>query len=160
MRRFGLAGLVLLASVSCKKEPLTNSELSKPPIEWLTSTAQACSAAAQSQKPILFFWAADWDIATADWQRHALLDPRVRGVVNHRYVALRVDRTRTWSDEPMTPEESRNVEEARDRFDPWASKYGSLMIIAADCRTRRDDLSGIHDPELLARRLVLGSRRG
>lgn len=104
-------------------------------------------------------WAADWDVATAEWERRALVDPRVRGLVNNRYVALRVDRSKTWSDEHMSPDESRNVEDARDRFHPWESKYGSLMIIGPDCRTRREDLSDIHDPELLVPELVVNSQR-
>jgi hypothetical protein len=144
------AGACVLA---CGKAPVTLD-----PLRFYDRAGPACDAARREQKPVLFVWAADWDLVTKEIEHRVLPDGRVRRVLARDYIALEVDRTRSYADDYRDEEERAIVEEARDRFKPWQSTYGSVFIVAENCETRIDDLSQTFHPSEFAAELESGVR--
>ncbi len=144
----GVASIIGFAG-ACRKKPL----LTAAPIEWRTHTEAACAEARRTSKPVLFYWAAQWDVASMKFESETFQDPRVRNAIDEGYIPLVVDRTRSYGEDYVSDDERREVEGARARFHPFESKYGSLFIVAADCTTRLADLSTEFEPDKLLPRL-------
>jgi hypothetical protein len=151
--RVRLLGLVALAvageSAACGK-----SRLNEPEIAWQVRVDPACRAAHERGRPLLFFYAASWDVATKQLERRIFSDAEVRAIVNRDYVPLRVDRTNTWmQEESAPPDELREVEEAVRRFKPYESKYATVLVTGPDCATELDRFDASSDPRAFAARL-------
>jgi Thioredoxin-like len=150
-------GLLLLAVAgpACGK-----SRSSEPEIAWFTHVDAACRAASEQHKPLLFFYAATWDVATSALEHRVFVDPEIRRIVRRDYVPLRVDRTNTWMQEDDAPrDELREVEEATRRFHPYASKYATVSVTGADCATEVHRFDALFEPRAFAAQLKSAAAR-
>jgi hypothetical protein len=121
-------------------------------IAWYTRIDPACRAAKAEDKPLLFLYAARWDMVTKELEHETWPDPDVRRLLHQSFIALRVDRTDTYMGDPPFDETGQEAERAREKFRPDASKYGTVIVLEADCKTERDRFSFV-EPREMARRL-------
>lgn len=122
------------------------------PIAWMDRVEPACRvAAAENRRVLLVFWAS-WDVASADLDRRAFADPRVRALVAERYVPLRVDRSSTYMQDPDPNDPvAREAIAATARFSPYASKYATVLVLAPDCATELDRFGALPAEEMAER---------
>jgi len=129
------------------------------PIAWVERVEPACQAAAAGHRRVLVFFSASWDVATAELERGAFADPRVRALVAERYVPLRIDRSSTFMQEPDPSDPvAREAIAATKRFSPYASKYATVIVLASDCATELDRFGFLPASEM-AERLGRGGYR-
>ena len=154
IRGFGLLALAIAGGPACGK-----SRSDEPEIAWLAHVDEACRAAREQRKPVLFFYAASWDVATRKLEQHVFIDPEVRRIVGREYVPLRVDRTNTWMDDTAPADELREVEEAVRRFRPYASKHATVSVVGPDCATELHRFEPLFEPRPFAARLRSAAAR-
>lgn len=150
VRRLALAALGVM---SCGK---TSPE---PPVVWYERIAPACAAAKAEQRPLLFINWASWDMVSAGLDASLRRDESLRQELRREWIALRVDRTDTYMAEPSGSEQEREVQAARARFNPYPSKYGTIVLVAPDCTTEIGRLESTDPGAMLAQLRAARKRR-
>jgi hypothetical protein len=133
---------VAVAMLACGKTTVSP----EPPIAWYTRIAPACAAAKRQNRPLLFINWASWDVLSMDLDANTFSNEHVREAFRRDWVALKVDRTDVYMNEGTGSEPEREVDEARQRFKPWASKYATVVLMAPDCTTQIGRVDGNYDP--------------
>lgn len=111
------------------------------PLLWYERADLACAAARAQNKPVLVLFYASWDVFSSTVQRKTLVDPRIRPALD-RLILLRVDRTDSFMAD-RDPPTAADLAEAR--WHANSGKYGTVLILAADCTTERGR-AGPDDP--------------
>lgn len=143
VRSLGVAAIAGIAAFGCGK---TSTDV--PPLEWHVRIAPACAAAKAENKRVLVYWYATWDVASKELEVHTFVDGAVRAAVRRDFVPLRVDRTHWYmaEGEPFYDEATREAAVASELFPPYASKYGSLVVVDPDCKTVIGRVSAKYEP--------------
>jgi len=113
--------------------------LMAPAVHWNHDIASARASAAAQGKPMVLFFSADWDAASAEMERKTLVDPDVRTLLHDDFVTARIDCT--------------------DEDDPEVTRverlYGvvgtpSILIVAPDFVTERRRITEFVEPSTLS----------
>jgi Thioredoxin-like len=147
-----LVGLCTVAG-GCKQR-----SVAPPPVRWETHFDAACRAAKSESKPLLIHFYATWDVATKELLDLVFPDPGVRAIIADGYVALRVDRSRSYMQE-ATDEASVEADLLESRLHV-ATKYGPVIIVKPDCVTEADRIEAIFEPRRYEARLREARARG
>jgi thiol:disulfide interchange protein len=131
-RLAGILALFAQLAGSCR-------DLMAPAVHWDHDVASARLAAASEHKPVVLFFGASWDVATAEMKRETLVDPDVRTLLHDDFVAAEID---------CTDEDDPQVEGSKRLYAITGTPQ--IVILAPDFRTERRRITEFVPPSTLA----------